>query len=142
MKISEYKKKYPELAQETFNILNEHKDTLKELRRGHNEILTKQEKQLFSVGDLQTRLCMAITDREMGDNSWISVLYPDLRNPNKRDRYGRPCGASLKDCSEEQRRAFELQNEILVRCVWEDDSYHWLSDEEWKYILNEEDEEE
>ena len=87
--------------------------------------------------DLQSRLRLAIVERGMPDGeAWISVLYPDINNPDKVDRYGKPCGASYNEATEAQRNAFDLQQEILVSSVWEDYHYHWMTDKEWEHALS------
>ena len=136
MKMNEYKEKYPKLYKDTFVIINEHRDILKQVRRESRRSRTVIGTDVSIRTDLQTRIKLAITDRDMIDGeSWIPVLYPDVRNPNKVDRYGHPCGAGLDETTEAQRNAFLLQQEILVSCVWEDDQYYNMTDEEWSNAL-------
>lgn len=135
MNMREYKEKYPELARETIELLREGKDILRISRRVPKE-RTDAGSTLSYRTDLPTRLKLATTDRQMKDGeSWIPVLYPDVNNPDKKDRYGRPCGASLAEATEQQRNAYFLQQEILESCVYENDRYHWMTKEDWDKAL-------
>lgn len=136
MDMSEYRKRYPQLCKDTFEIINENRDVLKQVRRESRRKRTTIGKDVTLRTDLQTRIKLAVTDRYMPDGeSWIPVLYPDVKNPNKTDRYGHPMGAGLDETTESQRNAFYLQQEILISCVWEDDQYYNMTDEDWEHAL-------
>ena len=123
--LKEYRTKFPELYRETMGLLEEHKDVIKELKRTRGYEPSDELIPNLSRLDLQTRIQFATEERRIEDGgSWIPILYPDVKDLHKKDRYGHPMGASLDDTTEAQRNAFMIQQWVLAILILV--GAHWL----------------